>query len=150
MVVLNLIRSPSTHPNDGTSKTQPLPEGTNIDSKHSGRNTQLANRGQPKALVTDQSGVDTEYQMDPTQSTGFVSDPNYNKGNTSSEVDPDTDTLILTIVADIQALLGDFKDELKDFSDEKMLKAGEEIDEDFLQSAYKETQHAHSTKTTTE
>ncbi|GKC08794.1 hypothetical protein Tco_1000404 [Tanacetum coccineum] len=101
---------PSTHPDDGTSKTQPLPEGTNIDPKDSGRNAQLADRGQPKALFSNQS-------------------------ETSLEVESDTDTLILTIVADIQALLGD---------------SVEDIDEEFLQSANEETQHAHSTETPTE
>ncbi|GJV10020.1 hypothetical protein Tco_1351561 [Tanacetum coccineum] len=39
----------------------------------------------------------------------------------------DTDTLILITVADIQALLGDSKDELKDVSDEELLVAGEEM-----------------------
>ncbi|GKC06225.1 hypothetical protein Tco_0997835 [Tanacetum coccineum] len=55
--------SPSTHPDDGISKTQPLPKGTNIDPKESGRNTQLADKGQPKVLVTDQSGVNAKYQV---------------------------------------------------------------------------------------
>ncbi|GKE20316.1 hypothetical protein Tco_1431828 [Tanacetum coccineum] len=58
--------SPSTHPDDGISKTQPLPKGTNIDPKESGRNTQLADKGQPKVLVTDQSGVNAKYQVDKT------------------------------------------------------------------------------------
>ncbi|GJS75220.1 hypothetical protein Tco_0725101 [Tanacetum coccineum] len=120
--------SPSTHTDDGTSKTQPLPKGTNINPKDSGRNTQLADRGQPKALVTNISGTDTKNQADKTQSTRFeVSDPDHNKGKTSSKVDPDTDTLILTTVGDIQALLRDSKDEPKDDIDEEMLEAGEEI-----------------------
>ncbi|GJR08522.1 retrovirus-related pol polyprotein from transposon TNT 1-94 [Tanacetum coccineum] len=59
---------PATHPDDGTSKTQPLPEGKNIDRKDSGRNTQLTDRGQPKALVTDQSGTSIEDQ-DPSKVT---------------------------------------------------------------------------------
>nr|GEV56165.1 ribonuclease H-like domain-containing protein [Tanacetum cinerariifolium] len=116
--------SPSTHPDDGTSKSQPLPEGTSIDPKDSRRNTQLANRGQPKALVIDLSGAGTKYHVDQTQSTRFeVSDPDHNKGTTSS----DTDTMILIIVA--KALLRGSEDELKDDSDEEMLEAGEELDE---------------------
>ncbi|GJX61571.1 hypothetical protein Tco_0294471 [Tanacetum coccineum] len=47
--------SPFTHPDNGTSKTQPLPEGTNINPKDSRRNIQLAVKGHPKALVIDQS-----------------------------------------------------------------------------------------------
>ncbi|GKA91248.1 hypothetical protein Tco_0813118 [Tanacetum coccineum] len=53
----------------------------------------------------------------------------------SSEVESDTNTLILTTVVDIQALLGDSEEELKDDSDEELLEAGEEMDEEFLQSA---------------
>nr|GEU77598.1 retrovirus-related Pol polyprotein from transposon TNT 1-94 [Tanacetum cinerariifolium] len=91
--------------------------------------------GQPKALVTYQSGVGTGYHVDKTQSTRFeVSNPDYNKGKTSYEVKPDTDTLILTIFADIQALLGDYEDELKDDSNEELLEAGEEMDEELLQN----------------
>ncbi|GKC49880.1 hypothetical protein Tco_1072625 [Tanacetum coccineum] len=107
----SLLRIAATHPDDGTSKTHPLPEGTNIDPKDSGRNTQLADRGQPKALVINLSGAGTKR---------------------SSEVESNTDTMILTTVADIQALLGDSEDELKDDSDEEMLEAGEELDEEFL------------------
>ncbi|GJY13570.1 retrovirus-related pol polyprotein from transposon TNT 1-94 [Tanacetum coccineum] len=112
--------SPSTHHDDGISKTQPLPEGTNINPKDSGRNTQLADRG-----------------------------PDHNKGKSSSEVEMNIDTLILTIVADIQALLIDSEDELEDDSDEEFLEAGEEMDDEFFQSANEETQHAHSTETPT-
>ncbi|GJX02502.1 hypothetical protein Tco_0186415 [Tanacetum coccineum] len=46
------------------------------------------------------------------------------QSKTSLEVEPDTDTMIFTTVADIQALLGDSEDELKDVSDEEMLEAG--------------------------
>nr|GEW93473.1 hypothetical protein [Tanacetum cinerariifolium] len=53
----------------------------------------------------------------------------YNK-----EVEPDTKTLLLTTVADIQALLGDSEDEHKDASAKEILEAGEELDEEFLQT----------------
>ncbi|GJT24961.1 hypothetical protein Tco_0894898 [Tanacetum coccineum] len=119
------IGSPSTHPDDGNRKSKPLPEGTNIDPKDSGRNKQLTDRDHISILVTDLSGDDTKYQ-------------------------PDTKPLILTTVGDIQALLGDFEDELKDDSDEEMLEAGEELDEEFLQFTNEETQHPHATKTPTE
>ncbi|GJX29412.1 hypothetical protein Tco_0237491, partial [Tanacetum coccineum] len=45
---------------------------------------------------------------------------------------------------------GDYEDELKDDSDEELLEAGEEMDEEFLQSTNEETPHAHSTETPTE
>nr|GFC07569.1 hypothetical protein [Tanacetum cinerariifolium] len=82
--------SPSTHPDDGTSKSQPLPEGTSIDPKDSRRNTQLADRGQPKALVIDLSGAGTKYHVDQTQSTRFES-PSPNKDQPKSSKDKKTD-----------------------------------------------------------
>ncbi|GKE46990.1 hypothetical protein Tco_1478248, partial [Tanacetum coccineum] len=85
--------------------------------------------------------------MDQTQSTRFeVSDHDHNKSKTSFEVELDSELLILTIVGDIQALLGDSKDELKIDSDEEMLEASEDLAEEFLQSANEGTQHHHSTK----
>nr|GEW81464.1 hypothetical protein [Tanacetum cinerariifolium] len=115
--------SPSTYPNDGISKAESLPEGTNINPKDLGSLTQLADRGQPEALVTDHSGAGTKYHVHKTQSTRFeVSDPDHNKGMTYSKVKPDTEALLLTIVVDIQSLLEDFKDEVKDASDDDVLK----------------------------
>nr|GEV31948.1 probable inactive receptor kinase At5g10020 [Tanacetum cinerariifolium] len=113
-------------PDEDTRKTQPLSEGTNFDLKTQGEI-------QPEALVTDLSGPGTKYQVDQTQSTRFeVSDPDHNKGKTSSEVEPNTEPLLLATVGDIQALLGDSKDDLKDESDEEMFEAGEEMDEEIL------------------
>nr|GEW78506.1 hypothetical protein [Tanacetum cinerariifolium] len=81
---------PATYPDEGTRKTQPLPEGTLIDPKDSGSNIQLTDRDQPSTLVTDLSGVGTKYQVDQTQSIRFeVSDPNHNKGKNSSKAEPD-------------------------------------------------------------
>nr|GEZ90764.1 hypothetical protein [Tanacetum cinerariifolium] len=53
-----------------------------------------------------------------------------------------------TTFGDLQALL-DLEDELMDDSDEDMFEAGEEMDEEFLQSANEETQPLHSTETPT-
>ncbi|GJR78264.1 hypothetical protein Tco_0149049 [Tanacetum coccineum] len=66
------------------------------------------------------------------------------------EVEPDTETLLLTIVADNQALLEDFEEELKDASDDDVFEAGEEMDEDIQELDTEETQTHHSTKTPTE
>ncbi|GKD35067.1 hypothetical protein Tco_1250576, partial [Tanacetum coccineum] len=114
--------------------------------------TQPAVKGSPlavpdEALITDQSETDMKYQVNKTQSTRFeVSVSDQNKGKTSSEVEPDTETLLLTTVANIQALLGDYKDELKDDSENEVFKAGEEMDEDIQEPNNVETHHAHSTK----
>nr|GEU42036.1 protein kinase-like domain, concanavalin A-like lectin/glucanase domain protein [Tanacetum cinerariifolium] len=78
-----------------------------------------------------------EELVDKTQSTRFeVSDLDHNKGNTSSKVNLNTNPLILTTVVDIQALLGYYNDELREDSDEDLLEAGEEIDEELLQKNY--------------
>ncbi|GJS24580.1 hypothetical protein Tco_0453212 [Tanacetum coccineum] len=56
-----------------------------------------------------------------------------------AEYQSDTETLLLTTVADIQALLVDSDEELKDDSDD-VFKAGEEMDEDIQEPETKETQ----------
>ncbi|GJU81712.1 hypothetical protein Tco_1284077 [Tanacetum coccineum] len=88
----------------------------------------------------------------PTEkSTRFeVSVPDQNKGKTSSEVKPDTQTLLLTIVADIQALLVDYEDELQADSEDDVFKAGKVMDEDIQEADTKEHQTHLSTKTPTE
>ncbi|GJW59970.1 hypothetical protein Tco_0109305 [Tanacetum coccineum] len=56
--------------------------------------------------VTAFSRADAKDQVDQTQSTGFeVSVLDQNKGKTSSKVEPDTQTLLLTTTDDVQALL---------------------------------------------
>ncbi|GKB68737.1 hypothetical protein Tco_0930149 [Tanacetum coccineum] len=68
--------------------------------------------------------------VDQTQSTQFeVSNPDHNKGKISSEVEPDTEPMILQTFDDLQSLL-DLEDELQDESDEEIYDAGEEIDEE--------------------
>ncbi|GJV71700.1 hypothetical protein Tco_1491695 [Tanacetum coccineum] len=89
--------------------------------------------------------ADTKYQVDQTQSTRFeVSDPDHNKGKTSSEVEPDTEPLLLTTFGEIQALL-DSEDELNDESNEEMYEAKEEMDYEIQQPANEETHPPHST-----
>nr|GFB09514.1 hypothetical protein [Tanacetum cinerariifolium] len=97
---------PATHPGEGARKTKPLSEGTTIDPKDVRRNIQLTDIDYTSTLVTDLSRL---------------------------ALKPDTEPLILTTVGDIQALLGDFKDELKDDSDENVYEVREEMDEEILQ-----------------
>ncbi|GJZ93546.1 hypothetical protein Tco_0665611 [Tanacetum coccineum] len=53
---------------------------------------------------------------------GFeVSDPNHNKGKTSSEVEPDTEPLILKTFGEIQIVLKDSEEEIEDESDKEMM-----------------------------
>ncbi|GJV72696.1 hypothetical protein Tco_1492691 [Tanacetum coccineum] len=85
-------------------------------------------------------GADVEDQVDQTQSTGFkVSVPDKNNGKTSSKVEPDTQTLLLTTAADVQALLLSY-DELDEESDHDVFEVVDEIDEDIQQADEEETQ----------
>ncbi|GJY13298.1 hypothetical protein Tco_0382607 [Tanacetum coccineum] len=59
-----------------------------------------------------------------------MSNLDHNKGKTSSEVDLDTEPLILQIFGEIQALLEDSEEDLKDVSDKEMYKVGEEVDDE--------------------
>ncbi|GJU18010.1 hypothetical protein Tco_1145976 [Tanacetum coccineum] len=125
------IGLPATHPDEGISKTKPLPEGTNIDPTDSERLKPLADKDSSTPLVTALSRTDAKYQMEETHSSRFeVSVPNQHQGKTSFEVELDTETLLLTTAADIQALLEDSEGELKDDSKDDVFKAGEEMDED--------------------
>nr|GEV71404.1 retrovirus-related Pol polyprotein from transposon TNT 1-94 [Tanacetum cinerariifolium] len=65
---------------------------------------------------------------------------------TKAILQPDTKTMLLTTVAENQALLGDSKDELKDDSENEVFEAGEEMDEDIQEPDNVVTHHAHSTK----
>ncbi|GKB08287.1 hypothetical protein Tco_0836571 [Tanacetum coccineum] len=152
---------------EGTIKSQPLPKSKKSDPQDSEGNKHPADMGllathpdeRLKPLVDRDSstppvtallGIDAKYQVDQTQSTRFkVLVPDQNKGKTSSEVESDTKTLLLTTVADIQALLVDSDEELKDDNDD-VFKAGEEMDEDIQEPETKETQTHHSNETPTE
>ncbi|GJT44746.1 hypothetical protein Tco_0953461 [Tanacetum coccineum] len=79
---------------EGTSTSKPLLEGKTNDLKDSKGNKQPADMG---LLATHPDDG-----------------PDHNKGKNSFEVEPNTETLLLTTVSGIQALLDDFEDELKD------------------------------------
>ncbi|GJY92634.1 hypothetical protein Tco_0508416, partial [Tanacetum coccineum] len=57
---------PATHPDEGISTTQPLPEGENINLKDSERHKPLADRDSSTLLVTALLGTNAEYQVDKT------------------------------------------------------------------------------------
>ncbi|GJR57928.1 retrovirus-related pol polyprotein from transposon TNT 1-94 [Tanacetum coccineum] len=93
-------------PDEGVGKIQPLPKGTKIGDKDSGRNKPLDDIELSTPHVTTLSGTDAKDQAYQTQSAGFVvSVPDQNKGKTSSEVESDTQPLVLTTTANIQSLL---------------------------------------------
>ncbi|GJV53628.1 hypothetical protein Tco_1449369 [Tanacetum coccineum] len=102
-IQFDVKRLPSTNPNEGTRKTKPLPEGTTIDPKDSGETY--------KSLI----GVNLQLWLISQWPT---------------LMEPDTEPFILNTFKEIQALLEDSKEELKDESDEEMYEVGKEMDEE--------------------
>ncbi|GKD28237.1 hypothetical protein Tco_1239015 [Tanacetum coccineum] len=96
----------------------------------------------PKGKMTDPQDIEGNKQPNVM---GFPT-THQDEGKTSSEVEPDTETLLLTIVADIQSLLGDSDDELKYNSDDEVFEAREEMDEEIQQIANEETQSPKPSK----
>ncbi|GKG43885.1 hypothetical protein Tco_0482978, partial [Tanacetum coccineum] len=94
--------------------------------------------------------TDAKYQVDHTQSTRFkVSVPNQYQVKTSSKVEPDK-TLLLTTIAEIQPLLIDSEDDLKEDSEEDVFEAGKEMDEEIQEVDIEEHQTYLFTKTSIE
>ncbi|GKD78424.1 hypothetical protein Tco_1341045 [Tanacetum coccineum] len=96
---------PATHPDKGISTTLPLPEGIKTDPKDSERIKPLIDLVLSTPPVTALSGIDAKYQLD-------------------------SGPLILTTVVNIYALFGASDDELKEYSDDDVFEAEEEMDED--------------------
>nr|GEX29935.1 retrovirus-related Pol polyprotein [Tanacetum cinerariifolium] len=92
-----------------------------------------------KYEIFDRSSIKTP-MVNPNNLDLDLADPDQNKSKTSSEVELDYEPLILTTIANIQALLLDFKDDLKDHSDVDVFEAGEEMDEHIQQAANEETE----------
>nr|GEZ78753.1 hypothetical protein [Tanacetum cinerariifolium] len=119
------MRLPTTHPDEGISTTHHLPVGTKTDPKDLKRIIPLVDMVLSTRRVTSLSGT--------------------NANKTSSEVKLDSKLLKLTTMADIQALLIDSEDEIKEASNDDVFKVKEEMDEDIQEP--KETQTHHSTDT---
>ncbi|GJW36927.1 hypothetical protein Tco_0059847 [Tanacetum coccineum] len=121
---------------EGTHKSQPLPEGPATHPKDSGGNIQPFDRDLTSTTFAEGTAktmprTGAKYQMDETQSTRLrYRSLTKNKGKTSSEVEPDTEALQLQTFVDVQAFLIS-EDELDIESDEEeVLAAGEDMDED--------------------
>ncbi|GJY42508.1 hypothetical protein Tco_0429778, partial [Tanacetum coccineum] len=91
---------PFTVSDEGTVKTTLLPEGSHGDKDSEGFKLP-ADMDPLTTLVADPSGTDAKYQADHTQLARLrYQSLIKNKGNTSSEVEPDSKTLQLTAFAD--------------------------------------------------
>ncbi|GKA28281.1 hypothetical protein Tco_0714449 [Tanacetum coccineum] len=129
---------PSMVPDEGTGKTKPLSEGPHRDKDLEGFKPS-ADMKPSITLAVDLSRTDAKYQADQTQSARLrYRSLTKNKGKTSSEVKPNTQTLLLTIAADVQALL--FSDDDLAKSEDDVFEAGDEIDEDIHHTDEEETQ----------
>ncbi|GJY85484.1 hypothetical protein Tco_0499510 [Tanacetum coccineum] len=122
--------SPSMDSNEGLAKTTPCPKGP-LRDKDSEGNKPPADIEPINPTVVDPSRTGAEYQVDETQSTRLrYQTLTENKGKTSSEVEPDPETLQLTTLADIQAYLLS-EDELAQESDEdEVFVVGDDMEED--------------------
>ncbi|GKF91008.1 hypothetical protein Tco_0274709, partial [Tanacetum coccineum] len=90
---------------EGAAKTMPLPEGPCGDKDSEGLKPSTDMEPLTNHVV-DPSGTDAKYRVDEIQSTRLrYRSLTKNKGKTSSEVDPDTQTLKLNTFAVIQAFL---------------------------------------------
>ncbi|GJY54791.1 retrovirus-related pol polyprotein from transposon TNT 1-94 [Tanacetum coccineum] len=112
-----------------TVKTMSLPEGP-LGDKDSEGNKTSTDIEPINPTVADLSGTGAKYQVDETYYTRLrYRSLTENKGNTSSEVEPNTQTLQLNTFADIQAYLLS-EDELTQESDDDVLEAREDMDKD--------------------
>ncbi|GJZ56634.1 hypothetical protein Tco_0611827 [Tanacetum coccineum] len=129
---------PSKVPDEGTSKPKPLSKGPHEDKDSEGFKPSV-NMKPSTTPVADLSGDDAKYQANQTQLSRlryrFLTK---NKGKTSSKVEPDTQTLLLTTAADVQALLFSNDDLAK--SKDDVFEAGDEMDEDIHYTNKEETQ----------
>ncbi|GJZ87965.1 hypothetical protein Tco_0659747 [Tanacetum coccineum] len=114
--------------NEGTAKTMSRLEGL-LGDKDSGGNKPPANMEPINPTVADPSGIGAKYLVDQTQSTRLrYQSMTENKGKPSHEGELDTQPLVLSTYVDVRAFLL-FDDKAQE-SEEDILGAGEEMDED--------------------
>ncbi|GKB57828.1 hypothetical protein Tco_0914014 [Tanacetum coccineum] len=124
---------------EGMVNPKLLPEGSHGD-KDLERFKPPDNIEPLTTLVVDLSEIDAKYQADQTQSTRLrYRSLTKNKGKTSSGVEPDSQTLLLTTTADVQALLLSDEDLMKE-SEDDVFEAEDEMDEDIHHTDEEETQ----------
>ncbi|GJW16881.1 hypothetical protein Tco_0024317 [Tanacetum coccineum] len=146
-------------PDEGTRKSQPLPEGKTTDPKDSKGNKHPADKGLPFTVPDDCIGKtkplpersredkDSE-RLKPLADMESLTSPVTVLLGTDAKYQ-NFKPLKLTTIADIQALLRASDDDLKEDSEDDVFKAGEEMDE-YIQEADTEEHQTHlSTETPT-
>nr|GEZ60651.1 hypothetical protein [Tanacetum cinerariifolium] len=137
-------------------KSQPFPESKPTDPKDSGGNDQPVDKGLPSTVLDEGTGKTTPLSEGPCEDKDLErlkpltdmesqTSPVTNFSRTSSEVKPDTQTLLLTTTADVQALLLS-DDELDEESDNDVFEAGDEMNEGIQQADEEETQSYQPSK----
>ncbi|GJV29048.1 hypothetical protein Tco_1385496 [Tanacetum coccineum] len=135
---------------EGTRKSQPLPEGTTTDPKDSRGNIPPVDKGLPSTVPDEGTGktmplsegphgIKTQRDLNHPLSNRFeVSVPDQNKGKPSYEGELGNQPLILSTAADLQALI--LSDEgLMEESEDDVFEARDEMDEDIHHTDEEET-----------
>nr|GEV35219.1 hypothetical protein [Tanacetum cinerariifolium] len=130
---------------EGTIKTKTLPEGPHRDKDSKGLKP-FANMEPLTTLISDLSGTNAKYQANQTLSARLrYQSLTKNKGKNSSKVEPNSQTLLLTTITDVQALLLS-DEELMEDSEDDVFKAEDEMDEDIHHIDKEETQSSSPNK----
>ncbi|GJR64725.1 hypothetical protein Tco_0010790 [Tanacetum coccineum] len=130
---------PSTSSDEGTVKTMSRLEGS-LEDKDLGGNKPPADMEPINPTVADPLGIGAKYQVDQTQSTRLrYQSLTENEGKPSYEGELDTQPLVLSTYADVRAFL--LSDDEAQESEEDILGAGEEMDEDPRAASIAETHH---------
>ncbi|GJT17411.1 hypothetical protein Tco_0876117 [Tanacetum coccineum] len=129
----------STTSGEGTAKTTPRPKGS-LGDKDSGGNIPPDDMELIHPTVANLSGASAKYQVDQTQSTRLrYQSLTENKDKPSHKGELDTQPLVLSTYADVRAFL--LSDDEDQESEEDILGAGEEIDEEPQATSIAETHH---------
>ncbi|GJY02349.1 hypothetical protein Tco_0360501, partial [Tanacetum coccineum] len=138
-IQLTGTRLPSTL-DEGTRKSQTLPKGKKYDPKDlvgniqpidTGLHSTVSDEGAAKTmLLSEGPRINAKYQANQTQTARLrYRSLTKNKGKTSYEAEPDTQTLQLNTFADVQPFLLS-EDEMAQESDDDVLEAEEDMEED--------------------
>ncbi|GKF23064.1 hypothetical protein Tco_0075386 [Tanacetum coccineum] len=130
---------------EGTRKSQPLPEGTTTDPKDSVGNVLPVDKGLPSTVPDKGTGKTMPLSEGPhgikTQrdlNHPLVSVPDQNKGKPSYERELGNQPLILSIAADLQALLLSNEGLIEESKDD-VFETRDEMDEDIHHTDEEET-----------
>nr|GEW16856.1 uncharacterized mitochondrial protein AtMg00810-like [Tanacetum cinerariifolium] len=121
---------------EGTHSSKPFPEGKPTDHKDSEKNKQPTDMGLPAThlnkgiSITQPLHEETNINTKDSKRLKPLADRDSSTTVLVVKYQMDSEPMVITAVADIQALLGAFNDELQDASDDDVFEAGKEMDKD--------------------